>query len=95
MNQFAYLIESSKKYDKIMHVVGRNRKYLLNLFTELNKRETITYQKTKEIMQRLLKNVGLEVEEDCYPLLIKFAERDGVVDYKFMLEVYKERMGRI
>lgn len=39
--------------------------------------------------------MGLEVDEECYPLFIKFAERDGVVDYKFMLEVYKERMGRI
>lgn len=42
-----------------------------------------------------MRNVGATVDEDCYPHLLKFAERDGIVDYRFMLEVYKERMGRI
>lgn len=40
-------------------------------------------------------SVGIVLEEDHYPLLIKFAERDGIVDYRFMLEVYKERIHRI
>ena len=78
-----------------MNVIGRNRKYLLNVLNEVNKTEVVTYNKVKDILERLLRSVGIVIHSECYPLLIKFAERDGVVDYRFMLEVYKERIGRI
>jgi len=28
-------------------------------------------------------------------MLIKFAEKEGIVDYKFLLESYRDRKGRI
>jgi len=28
-------------------------------------------------------------------MLIKFAEKEGIVDYKFLLEIYKDRNRRI
>jgi hypothetical protein len=34
---------------------------------------------------------GLKVKEEYWPLLLKFAERDGVIDYKFLLEIYRGR----
>lgn len=37
-NPFAYFIESSKEYDNIMKVIGRNRKFMIGTFNELSKR---------------------------------------------------------
>lgn len=93
--QLPHFIESSKEYDKLMQVIGRNRKYLHNIFAEINKREPVTYQVTKSILENMLRSMGIVIDDKCYPLLIKFAERDGVVDFRFLLEVYKERTKRI
>jgi hypothetical protein len=43
----------------------------------------------------MFQSLGLRIDSSCYPLLLRFAEKDGVIDYKFMLDVYKERAGRI
>ena len=43
----------------------------------------------------MLRNSGVCVREDGWPILLKFAEKDGIIDYKFLLEVYKERIKRI
>ena len=43
----------------------------------------------------MLRNSGVFIKEEAWPMLIKFAEKDGIVDYKFLLEVYKERIKRI
>lgn len=78
-----------------MQIIGRNRKYLLNTFNEINTLKPITYNIAKDVLEKLFRSSGLELENDHYPLIIKFAERDGIVDYRFMLEVYKERIHRI
>ena len=67
----------------------------MNIFNEINKKEPVTYNIVKAILEKLLRNIGITIDDNCYPLLIKFAERDGIVDFRFMLEVYKERTGRI
>jgi len=43
----------------------------------------------------MLSNSGHKLKEEAWPILLKFAERNGLIDYKFMLEVYKERIKRI
>ena len=90
-NPNAYFIESSKEFDHIMHIIGRNRKYLMKIFGEIGKTKNITYDVVKDVLSQILRSTGVNLENDHFPLLIKFAERDGIVDYKFMLEVYKER----
>ncbi len=40
----------------------------------------------------MLRNGGVEVKEEYWPVLIKFAEKDGVLDYKNLLDVYKNRI---
>jgi len=90
-NPNAYFIESSKEFDYIMHIIGRNRKYLMKIFGEISKTKNISYEIVKDVLSQILRSTGVNLEKDHFPLLIKFAERDGVVDYKFMLEVYKER----
>ena len=42
-----------------------------------------------------MRSLGIIIEEGCYPLLLKFADKEGKYDYRYMLEVYKERMSRI
>jgi len=39
----------------------------------------------------LLRQNGVKIQEEYWPYLLKVAERDAVVDYKFLLEVFKER----
>ena len=46
-------------------------------------------------MVDLLRSISITVDDSCYPLLLKFAERDGKLDYRYMLDTYKERMSRI
>jgi len=41
-------------------------------------------------MSKLLKKNGVVVEEALWPRVIAFAEREGLVDYKFLLEVFKD-----
>lgn len=43
----------------------------------------------------MLKNAGVEVKEESWAMLIKFAEKEGIVDYKFLLESYKDRTKQI
>ena len=43
----------------------------------------------------MLRNSGIQVKPEGWPILIRFAEKDRIIDYKFLLEVYKERTKRI
>ncbi|EGR32802.1 hypothetical protein IMG5_070330 [Ichthyophthirius multifiliis] len=88
-------LETSKEYDDIMHIIGRNRKYLINIFQEISKRQQITYEVAKNIIAELLRSIGIVIDNQCYIKLLKFAEKNGIIDYQFLLEVYKERMSRI
>jgi hypothetical protein len=78
-----------------MNIIGKNRKYLLNIFNRRAQKEVITYDIAKNMIIQILRSVGIVVDDSCYVKLIKFAEKDGIIDYKFMLEVYKERIGRL
>jgi hypothetical protein len=88
--------EASKDFDKVLTAIGRNRRFLLEIFGALQKSSTpITYEVARGIVEQMLRNSGITVQEECWPVLLKFAERDGLIDYRFLLEVYKERIRRI
>lgn len=88
--------EASKEYDKVILAIGRNRKYLLDHFQSLSSRHTpITYDVAKNVIEFMLRNSGLSVKEEGWPVLIKFAEKDGIIDYKLLLDIYKERIKKI
>ena len=88
--------EISHQYDDIIKIFGRNRKYILNLFSDIENRRNkeITFDITKEVLSSILRSVGIHLPDEYWPYLIQFAEREGTIDYKFMLEVYKERIDR-
>ena len=88
--------ETTKQYDQIVKTIARNRKHLTDTFANVVKKgQVITFDKAKEIIGELLRSVGLYVPEEFWPYLLKFSQREGAIDYKFMLEVYKERVGRV
>ena len=87
--------ETTKQYDQIVKTIARNRKHLTDTFGNIAKKGNVTFEKAKEVMSELLRSVGLYVPEQFWPYMLKFAQREGSIDYKFMLDVYKERINRV
>lgn len=75
-----------------MKCIGRNRKILISSFKDIaSTGKPITVDVVKGIVDQVLRSNNLKVDEGFWPYLLKFAEKDGIVDYKFMLEVFRER----
>lgn len=88
--------ESSKNYDDVMSVIGRNRKLIMNKFLNLEQRKVvITYEVAKNVVKELLDNAKVKVSDNRWPLLLKFAEVDGVIQVKTLMEVYRDRVQRL
>lgn len=88
--------ETTKQYDQIIKAISRNRKYLTETFAAIEKKEiNVSFEKAKEVISQLLRSQGLYVPEEFWPYLLKFAQKGGSLDYKFMLDVYKERINRV
>ena len=84
--------EGSQKFDNIIKIISKNRKFLQAQFQGLQARGArINFEATKEILQGLLGMNGTRLEPKFWPLLINFAEKDGFVDYRYLLDRYKER----
>ena len=83
--------EHSQLFDRIVKCISRNRKFLQAQFSELNGRGKISYDHTRMIIQSLVNSCGIRLDDKYWPLLINFAEKDGHVDYRYLLDKYKER----
>lgn len=85
--------ECSKEYERVLKTIGRNRKTFISIFDDLKKTNVpITKVKVQEVIGGILETDGIILTPEKWPYLVKFAEKDGMVDYKFMLEVFKERL---
>lgn len=85
--------ECSKEYEQILKLIGKNRKMLISFFEDYKKRRLlINAARVKEVIGQLLHNAGLAITDSQWLYLYKFAERDEVIDYKFMLDAFKERL---
>ena len=85
--------ECSKEYDNVMKCIGRNRKILLSTFKDIAEQgKVITPEVVKQTISKIFMAESLQVDEGFWPYLLRFAEKEGVVDYRFMLDVYKERV---
>jgi hypothetical protein len=49
----------------------------------------------KDILRKLLDKHRIDVGDDNWKLLIGFAEKRGLVDVKFLLEVYRQRLEKL
>lgn len=73
-------------------MIGRNRKVLLDKFKNEHKlMANITYEKAKSILNSVLEQSNIYLSEKNFSCLIKFAEKNGIIDYRFMMEVFKQR----
>lgn len=85
--------ECSQEYEKVLKIIGKHRKGLTTAFENLRQQGiTIDAARVKETVGELLNSSGLKLDDDQWYYLYKFAEKDGVVDFKYMLEVFKERL---
>ena len=84
--------EISPEFDNILKIVSRNRRFLITQFKQMEARNIpISFKSVKFVLTKLLRNQAISIPENCWPLLISFAEKDGVVDYNYLLDRYKER----
>ncbi|CAD8159524.1 unnamed protein product [Paramecium octaurelia] len=86
--------ESSKEFDKTINAIGKNRKYLLEIFKHLtsNGQIPLTEDRIKQEMDKMLRSQGIVVRDEQWPQLISWSKKNGRIDYKFLLEVYKDRL---
>lgn len=47
------------------------------------------------MISNVLRGLGYIIEDKYWPYILKFAEREGIIDYKFLLDVYKEKQVKI
>jgi Ca2+-binding EF-hand superfamily protein len=81
--------EGSKEFDSISHMFARHRKVLLLTFEAMNKEGRVSYQQARNVLGSVLKQANLS--EDQWQRLIRIAEKDGVIDYRLLLDIYKDR----
>ena len=83
-------------YEHVVQAIGRNRKAILEEFKKLiNKGEVISFAKAKFVIEEILLASGLKVKAEYWDLLLRFAEKNGKIDHKFLLEIYRGRKTRM
>jgi len=84
---------NTKNYEDVMVIIGRNRKLLSNKFLDLEQRKiAITYDVVKAVIKEVLGTSGIKIDEKNWAILLKFAEFRGIVDYRKLLAVFKDRL---
>lgn len=79
-----------------MKAIGRNRKLIFGKFMNLEQRKVkVTFETAKEILKEVVTNCKLKVDDKNWPTLISFADKDGKVDYRLLLDVYRQRVQKI
>ena len=81
--------EDTQDFDKVCAAVGRNRKLILLAFEAMSRDSKVTYEKAKEVLSMALRDYRLSEEQ--WRKLLRVADRGGMVDYRFLLDIYKER----
>lgn len=85
--------ECSKEYEKVLKIVGKNRKLLISTFdTMKNSGTPVTFEKARDVIDGMLEKEGIKLTSEKWPYLLKFAEKDEAIDYKFLLDIFKERL---
>ena len=79
-----------------MMTIGRNRKQILTKLQNIEQRKgKITFACVKDVLEEILQQSHITLEDKNWTDLIKFVEKDGNIDYKLLLEFFKERFKKI
>lgn len=88
--------ENSKEFERIMMSVGKNRKLLQTQFSEMKARNVDhTFERVKEILADVLSREGITLTTGQWNQMLKFAEREGIINTKILLDVYKDRLTQL
>ena len=86
---------TTKNYEDTIAVLARNRKVIYNKFLHLEQRKVaITFDIARSVLKEVLDHSGMKMQEQNWVYLIKFAENKGVVDFRKMMSIYKDRLQR-
>lgn len=81
--------EDSKQYEEVTRHIARHRKLLLKMFEERAVEGHVLIPMAKEMLAPVLESYRLK--EEHWKRLLAVAERQGAVDYRLFLDVYKDR----
>ncbi|CAG9315143.1 unnamed protein product [Blepharisma stoltei] len=82
--------EDSRQYEDICKLISKNRKLLQTAFDSLAKGGRIEFQQAKDVLSGFLREISLSDEQ--WRKIIGVAMKDGMVDYRFLLDIYKDRV---
>lgn len=85
--------ELSDDFDRVIKVINKNRKFIIEQLCSLeHSGKKIDFKAAKEFLGNFLRSQRIEVDNKLWSLLIGFAIRDDQkVDYRYMLDRYRER----
>lgn len=89
VNQTQNNWEDSKLYEKVSDAIARNRKLLQLTFEVYAKEGKVDFNQAREVLGSVLRDVKLS--EDQWKNTVGVAVRNGTVDYRFLLDIYKGR----
>ena len=79
----------SKQYDDVTKSIGKNRKMLQLTFEAMSTDGKVTYQAAKDVLSTVLK--GVDLTEDQWKEVVRVGEKEGGVDFRQLLDVYRDR----
>ena len=82
-------LENSHLMEEISKIIGKNWRMLQLTFDAMSKDGRVTYQGTKDVLSTVLKEMNLTEEQ--WRAVVKVGEREGGVEYKRLLDIYRER----
>lgn len=85
--------ELSEDFDRVIKALNKNRKYIIEQLSSMEgSGTTIDFKAAKNFLSHFLRGQRIQVEPKLWNLLIGFAIRDDQkVDYRYMLDRYRER----
>ena len=81
--------EDSKEFDDISKIIARNRKLLQITFDAMSRNGRVEVAQAREILGSVLR--GVKIADEAWGKIIGVAIREGTVDYRFLLDIYKDR----
>ena len=81
--------EDTQHFEDVCSAIARNRKVLQTAFEARSPAGLVTLQQARQVLTLALRDFRLS--EDQWLRLLKVAEKSHNVDYKLLLEVFKER----
>eukprot|EP00825_Cyclidium_porcatum_P044688 TRINITY_DN6617_c0_g1_i1.p1 TRINITY_DN6617_c0_g1~~TRINITY_DN6617_c0_g1_i1.p1 ORF type:complete len:457 (-),score=69.21 TRINITY_DN6617_c0_g1_i1:1088-2458(-) len=100
--------EKSYQYDQVIILIARNRKLLKLKFKQVQQNQVGTKKPNVQseskfldqdtiiqILNEFLQQNGIQIQSNYWPVLINFAKTKQLIDYKLLLNVYRQRCDEI